>query len=167
MANRLQLEGLVFGRLTVLEAAGLDSGGNSLWRCRCKCGTTITTCGSKMRNGKIRSCGCLARELSSIRNSTHGHKRGGKRSPTYYSWLAMRERCYYKKHPRYHDYGGRGIKVCTRWRWSFQNFLYDMGVRPNDKTIDRKDNDGNYTPENCQWSTPKNQARNRRSTKQV
>lgn len=92
----------------------------------------------------------------------HGHARhgkNGKASPTYCSWIAMRVRCRLKRHNsnRYKD---RGIFVCKRWS-KFENFLEDMGVRPAGKTLDRKNNDGNYTPGNCRWATPKQQANNR------
>ena len=165
MGKRLQLTGLQFGRLLVQNYAGLDKSQNSVWLCLCDCGETIITQGCGLQSGNTKSCGCLARELSSKRNSTHGHKKNYKRSPTYHSWLAMRERCYRKKHPRYKDYGGRGISVCRRWKNSFSNFLSDMGERPARKTLDRKNTNGNYTPSNCRWSTPTSQALNRRNSK--
>lgn len=93
---------------------------------------------------------------------THLHTAGRKSTPTFNSWVAMRQRCYYPKHWKYHRYGGRGITVCARWRNSFANFLADMGPRPPGKSgIDRKDNDGNYTPTNCRWATAKEQTENR------
>jgi hypothetical protein len=77
----------------------------------------------------------------------------------------MNDRCYYQKHKSYKDYGGRGITVCERWRNSFEAFLEDMGIRPAGTTLGRKDNDGNYTPENCAWHTHREQGRNRRSNR--
>lgn len=90
----------------------------------------------------------------------HGH-RAGKRTPTYNSWRCMKTRCLNPKHDQYPNYGGRGIKIHEPWL-KFENFLEDMGERPYGKTLDRIDNNGNYEPSNCKWSTNKQQARNRR-----
>ena len=83
-------------------------------------------------------------------------------TPTYMSWRSMKQRCLNPKVAGYQSYGGRGITVCERWRDSFENFLVDMGERPKGKTIDRRDVNGNYEADNCQWATPKEQSANRR-----
>lgn len=94
---------------------------------------------------------------------THGHSRLTVGiSPTYSSWTMMRQRCNNPKTRGYERYGGRGITVCDRWANSFENFLEDMGERPKGKTLDRIDSNKNYCKENCQWSTPKEQASHRR-----
>lgn len=96
----------------------------------------------------------------------HGHRGHGSgvRTPTYNTWRAMIYRCTQKSHIAYKNYGGRGIKVCDEWR-KFSNFLRDMGERPQNKTLDRIDPNGNYEPSNCRWATPKQQARNKRKKK--
>jgi hypothetical protein len=93
---------------------------------------------------------------------THGHSLVGKVSPTYKTWLRMKERCYNPHKDKYKYYGGRGIKVCARWS-KFENFLADMGEKPAGLTLDRVDNDGDYKPSNCRWATLKEQARNKRN----
>lgn len=99
------------------------------------------------------------------RGEEHGYARRGQVSPTYTVWANMKQRCLNPNHPRYEDYGGRGIGVCTRWL-DFENFLADMGERPAGLTLERTDNDGDYDPFNCCWATYTQQSNNQRvSTK--
>lgn len=94
--------------------------------------------------------------------TVHGHARVDKNTPTYRSWINMKNRCCCPNSTNYRHYGGRGISVCDRWRDSYENFLADMGERPEGKSIDRIDVAGNYEPSNCRWATQSEQLRNRR-----
>lgn len=152
----------VFGRLTVVkEAMTRKNDGHVAWLCACSCGESIIVSGHSLRSGTTTSCGCLAKELAAERFSTHNKSGTG----TYQSWICMRNRCYYKKDISYKYYGERGITVCDRWLDSFENFYEDMGDRPDGKSIDRINNEGNYEPTNCKWSTAKEQANNTRRNK--
>lgn len=151
-----RLEGQRFGRLTVLELAPSDKFGKARWKCRCDCGTECIKPARPLIAGESKSCGCLHQE-SVRRPRSHGYAR----TPVYRVWSAMKGRCENPSDTGYKNYGGRGIKVCTRWQ-SFENFLADMGEPPPGYTIDRRDNNGDYAPGNCRWATQKQQMRNTR-----
>ena len=156
-ANMIDETGNRHGRLSVTARADSTKRG-AQWSCVCDCGNRVDVSGSQLRNGKTRSCGCLARDL----NTKHGES--SRRTPEYSTWHAMLKRCTNPNATGYDNYGGRGIAVCDRWR-RYENFLADMGRRPLGTSIDRRDNDGNYEPGNCRWATAIEQSRNMRSTK--
>lgn len=132
------------------------------WNCICDCGNTCVVQANNLGNGHTKSCGCLRKEVTEARMLKHGGSRGGAWFPEYAVWNTMRQRCTNPNSEKYKDYGERGIKVCKRWA-KFANFLADMGRRPSkDHSIDRKNNDGNYTPKNCHWATRSEQQRNTR-----
>lgn len=150
------LTGKRFGRLIVVSRSE-NINRHKTWLCRCDCGVEKII-GSSNLIGGTKSCGCLKRETIINIFTTHGMTK----SPERMSWKAAKARCFNKNSDKYRDYGGRGITMCSRWVNSFQNFYDDMGVRPPGTSLDRIDNDGNYEPGNCKWSTPKEQQRNRR-----
>jgi hypothetical protein len=155
----LDLTGQRFGRLAVLRRDG-HIGIERAWLCRCDCGRTKRMRAAALRSGNSTSCGCLRLE----RVTTHGLHA----SPEYGIWKAARNRCRNPKAQGYADYGGRGIRMDATWEISFTTFYRDMGPRPSElHSIDRIDNDGGYTPDNCRWATKRQQLDNRRNTKQV
>ena len=146
-----------FGRLSFIKRLGY-SNNNQVWLLKCDCGTKVKALHGNVMSGRTQACGCLQRERI-VKHGRHG-------STEYKSWHMMIQRCTNSNGPEWHNYGGRGITVCARWRRSFPNFFKDMGLKPSPKhSIDRINNDGNYTPGNCKWSTPKEQANNMRRNK--
>lgn len=157
-----QLDGQVFGRLTVIRRAG-SRGGRVVWVCMCECGSTVEVVSHALTSGHTKSCGCWRDERNRGTQPKHGHaRRGTKLTPTYKTWQAMMTRCYNQNVASFKDYGERGITVCDGWHL-FENFLAYMGERPEGMTLDRIDNDKGYAPDNCRWATPTTQARNTRA----
>ena len=167
MTAKLNLENKRFGRLKVLQDSGKrDSNGGVVWLCQCDCGNIKEANGTDLNRKHTVSCGCRLKETAreNGKNSkTHGHTIDGKQTLTYNSWLSMKYRCLNPNQKAYRYYGELGITICERWM-VFDNFLSDMGERPSKGyTLDREDSYGNYTADNCKWSTWKVQRANRRS----
>lgn len=128
---------------------------------KCDCGTVRSVSVATLKNGESKSCGCLHKEIQAARFGAYATTHALTGTGAWNSWTAMKSRCTNPKNKAFKHYGGRGIQFCERWG-SFKNFLTDMGDRPEGKTLDRKDVNGNYTPSNCKWSTQSEQCINRR-----
>jgi len=151
------IKGMQFGRLTVSHKLG-SLNKRHYWLCVCTCGRSVEVNTSSLLNGNTKSCGCLIAESVSARSTTHGQSK----TPLYQLWHRMLQRCEDKNCTDYKYYGARGITVCERWH-TFENFKDDVGDRPDGLTLDRKNNDSGYGPDNFRWASRELQANNMRS----
>lgn len=162
MSRPLNLTGQRFARLLVTSHAGFDVRHQSRFHCVCDCGSEHIAGGQELKSGKVKSCGCLRVEegaKAGTKARVHGH--GSHRSATYHTWTRMKGRCLNPLDRNYRWYGAKGVSVCDRWL-VFENFLADMGVRPEGKTLDRINPYGDYELSNCRWADAATQHANTR-----
>ena len=161
MRKTVDLTGQKFGKLTVCDRRWCENNKRNLWYCKCECGNTVMVPTSALSSGRTKSCGCLRKTVASAKHKLHGMST----SRQYRIWNAMKERCQCTTNKQYKDYGERGIVVCDEWKDSFESF-YDWAMSngyADHLTLDRIDTNGNYCPDNCRWSTSKEQNSNKRN----
>lgn len=159
MPTFIDITGHRYGRWAVVARV---TGRRGYWLCRCDCGNIGEVSRGNLRSGQSGSCGCQAVEATRARRTKHGATAGGANPPEYKAWRQAKLRCYSTKNPDYRHYGGRGIRMCDRWRDDFAAFLADMGPRPTGYTLDRVDVNGDYGPANCRWASRYTQSNNTR-----
>lgn len=170
MAKSIDITGKKYGFLTAIRFSHYKDykcgQRHRVWLFRCECGNDVLIPIGQARAGGTKSCGCKKSEFVAKARTSHGyanHRKTGKINSTYLAWVNIRNRCFNKKNDRYHVYGGRGITVCERWM-KFENFISDMGEKPEGMSIERIDVNKEYSPENCKWIPMKSQYKNKTNT---
>lgn len=170
MGKFKDLTGQKFGKLTVIERAGTSKNKKVLWLCECDCEehNKVVVTASNLTLGITKSCGCLHKE-SARRTGKANIKHGDTDTRLYRIFYGMKDRCYNSKNKDYARYGGRSITVCEEWKnnySSFKNWALNNGYKDT-LTIERKDYNKNYCPENCEWITMEQQQRNKSSNRTI
>lgn len=157
------IEGKKFNRLLAIKFVKCDRNHRAIWIFRCDCGKEKQIRADVVKSGESKSCGCYSMEVAKKHVRDYLTKHGMYKSRVYSCWSCMMQRCKNPNQKHYANYGGRGIKVCREWHdaSTFIKWALAHGYR-DDLTLDRINNDGNYTPPNCRWSTRKEQAKNTR-----
>lgn len=164
MSKFIDLTGQKFGNLTAVKRLENNRHKCAMWECRCSCGKTAICTTGHLRSGHSKTCGCLKKEILTLRNVSHDKSK----TPEYRTWYHMIQRCTNPNDKDFKHYGGRGIAVCPEWRSSFQAFYEYIGTRPTPQhSIDRIDNNIGYRPGNIKWATTTCQGNNRRTNRIV
>lgn len=169
MGAALDLTGKRFGKLVAIKRGEdelrKDGRHNSTFICQCDCGNIVRVVSSRLKSGNTQSCGCLHKQKTSEINKSHGMRN----TRIYGIWCRMKQRCYNPNSIDYKEYGGRGISVAEEWKNSFENFMeWSMISGYSDNlTIDRKDNERGYSPDNCQWVSRSIQSNNKRNNRKI
>lgn len=162
MPKAIELSGKKFGRLVAVRPSG-KRGRMTMWLCKCDCGKEHIARGTHLTTGRIKSCGCFQDECRIKTHTTHGRTH----TAEYRAWRLMIGRCLDPKNNGFKYYGERGIKICSRWM-DFENFFADMGLKPSSRhSLDRKNCNGNYEPDNCRWATAVEQQNNKRNNRKI